>query len=209
MPAEFLHIHPDNPEPRKISKAISIIERGGVIVYPTDTVYGLGCSIFNNKAIERICLIKGIKPSKNNFAFICKDVSEISEYVRSIDRPLFKILKKSLPGPFTFIMEANTRTPKLLKLNKKTVGLRIPDHEVTKALVEGLGHPIITTSIKDDDKILEYTTDPEIIYENLKNQVDLVISSGFSGNIPSTIVDCSGDEMEVVRLGLGAESLLY
>jgi tRNA threonylcarbamoyl adenosine modification protein (Sua5/YciO/YrdC/YwlC family) len=203
MTAELLSIHPLNPEPRKINRAVEILQKGGVIVYPTDTIYGIGCDLMNKRAVERLCQIENIKPQKMNLSFICNDLSHISEYVKRLDTPAFKILKKLLPGPFTFIFESNTNVPKILGVNKKTVGIRIPDHRIPLEIVKLLGNPLITSSIKDDDQIKEYTTDPEEIYEDFKYKVDLVISGGQGGNVPSTIVDFTGSEPLVMRQGLG------
>jgi tRNA threonylcarbamoyl adenosine modification protein (Sua5/YciO/YrdC/YwlC family) len=203
MTAELLSIHPINPEPRKINRAVEILQKGGVIVYPTDTIYGIGCDLMNKRAVERLCQIENIKPQKMNLSFICNDLSHISEYVKRLDTPAFKILKKLLPGPFTFIFESNTNVPKILGVNKKTVGIRIPDHRIPLEIVKLLGNPLITSSIKDDDQIKEYTTDPEEIYEDFKHKVDLVISGGQGGNVPSTIVDFTGAEPVVIRQGLG------
>jgi tRNA threonylcarbamoyl adenosine modification protein (Sua5/YciO/YrdC/YwlC family) len=203
MAAELLKIHPDNPESRKIERVVTKLRDGGIVIYPTDTIYGIGCDLFNRKAVEKLCQILAIKPQKLNLSFICSDMSQISEYVKRIDTPVFKILKKNLPGPYTFILESSSKVPKVLDVNKKTVGIRIPDHAIPQAIVQQLGNPIITSSIKDEDKIKEYTTDPEEIYEDLKNIVDLVIDGGIGGNIPSTIVDCTSDQLQIIRQGLG------
>jgi tRNA threonylcarbamoyl adenosine modification protein (Sua5/YciO/YrdC/YwlC family) len=203
MAAELLKIHPQNPEQRKINHVIDILKKGGIVVYPTDTIYGVGCDLMNRKAIERLCRLLDIRPHKLNLSFICRDLSEISVYVRRMDTPVFKILKKALPGPFTFILESSSKVPRILDVNKKTVGIRIPDHAVTQMLVQGLGNPLITSSIKDEDVIREYTTDPEDIYEDLKSVVDVVINSGAGGNVPSTVVDCTGSQIEITRQGLG------
>jgi tRNA threonylcarbamoyl adenosine modification protein (Sua5/YciO/YrdC/YwlC family) len=208
MPAEFLRIHPENPEKRKIDHVVDCLRNGGVVIYPTDTIYGIGCDIFNKKAIEQVCRIKGIKPKNLNLSFICSDLSNISEYVRRIDTPVFKLLKRTLPGPYTYILESSSKVPKILDANKKTVGIRVPNHAIPRMIVESLGNPIITTSIKDDDEIIEYTTDPELIYEELKNVVDIVIDAGYGGNIPSTIIDLTGSEPEIIRQGLGDTSML-
>ncbi|HEX8059516.1 MAG TPA: L-threonylcarbamoyladenylate synthase [Cyclobacteriaceae bacterium] len=197
MAAELLKIHPLNPEPRKILRVVDLLRKGGLIVYPTDTIYGLGCNLLNRKAIERLCLVKQIKPQKLNLSFICGDISQAANYVRRIETPVYKIMRRTLPGPFTFILEANSN------MDKKTVGIRIPDHAVPLAIVKELGNPVITSSIKDDDEIKTYTTDPEEIYEHLKHKVDLVIDSGIGGNIPSTIVDFTSDEPVIIRHGLG------
>lgn len=203
MPAELLKIHPVNPEQRKIRYVTDVLRRGGLIVYPTDTIYGLGCDLLNKRAIERLCYVLGIKPQKLDLSFVCRDLSQISEYARRIDTPVFKILKKNLPGPFTFLLESSSKVPKILDVNKKTVGIRIPQHQVPQLIVEMLGNPMITASIKNEDVIREYTTDPVEMYEDLKHQVDLVIDSGAGGNVPSTVVDCSGATLEIIRQGLG------
>ena len=203
MAAEFLSIHPLNPESRKINRVVEVLQKGGVIIYPTDTIYGIGCDLTNKRAVERLCAIEEIKPQKMNLSFICNDLSHISEFVKRLDTPAFKILKKLLPGPFTFIFESNANVPKILGVNKKTVGIRIPNHPIPLEIVKLLGNPVITSSIKDDDKIKEYTTDPEEIYEDFKNKVDLIINGGQGGNIPSTIIDFTDGEPFVQRQGLG------
>jgi tRNA threonylcarbamoyl adenosine modification protein (Sua5/YciO/YrdC/YwlC family) len=203
MAAELLKIHPANPENRKIERVVTKLKDGGIVIYPTDTIYGIGCDLFNKKAVEKLCQILAIKPQKLNLSFICSDISQISEYVKRIDTPVFKILKRYLPGPYTFILESSSKVPKVLDVNKKTVGIRIPDHRIPQMIVEALGNPMITSSIKDEDKIKEYTTDPEEIYEDLKNIVDLVIDGGIGGNVPSTIVDCTNDQLQITRQGLG------
>ena len=204
MTAELVRIHPLNPEGRKIQRTIEILKRGGIIIYPTDTIYGIGCDLMNRKAIERLCHVMDIKPHKLDLSFICNDLSHISEYVKRIDTPVFKILKKALPGPYTFILESSSKVPRILNVNKKTVGIRIPDHAIPRSIVEQLGNPLITSSIKDDDIIKEYTTDPEEIYEDFKHSVDLVIDGGPGNNIPSSVIDCTGDQIVVVREGLGS-----
>ncbi len=203
MPAELLKIHPQNPEGRKIARAVEILRQGGIIVYPTDTIYGIGCDLTNRKAVERLCKILDIKPQKLDLSFICNDLSHISEFVKNLETANFKILKKNLPGGFTFLLEASNKVPKILDVNKKTVGIRIPDHNIPRLIVAELGNPLITSSIKDDDKIKEYTTDPEEIYEDFKNQVDLVIDGGAGGNVPSTFVDLTQAEPFIIRQGLG------
>lgn len=203
MPAELFKIHPLNPEPRKIGSVINVLNRGGIIIYPTDTVYGIGCSLLNRRAIEKLCRILDIKPQKLDLSFICSSISQISEYVHRMDTPVFKLLKKSLPGPFTFIMEASSKVPRVLDINKKTVGIRMPDHAIPLSIVSQLGNPLITSSIKDDDHIKEYTTDPEEIYEDFKHTVDVVIDGGPGGNVPSTVVDVTADEVRILRQGLG------
>lgn len=203
MAAELLKIHPLNPEGRKIDRVVNVLRNGGIIVYPTDTVYGIGCDLMNRKAVERLCKILDIKPQRLDLSFICHDISQISEYVKRMDTPVFKLLKKCLPGPFTFLFESSSKVPKILDVNKRTVGVRIPDHRITEAIVEQLGNPVITSSIKDDDLIKEYTTDPEEIYDDFKHIVDLVIDGGPGGNVPSTVVDCIADDFKILRQGLG------
>jgi tRNA threonylcarbamoyl adenosine modification protein (Sua5/YciO/YrdC/YwlC family) len=201
--AEFIKIHPINPELRKINRVVEVLRNGGIVIYPTDTIYGIGCDLLNRKAIERLCHIMDIKPNKLDLSFICNDLSHISEFVKRVDTPVFKVLKNLLPGPYTFIMESSTKVPKILDVNKKAVGIRIPDHNIPRTIVAELGNPLITSSIKDDDHIKEYTTDPEEIYSDFKNQVDIVIDGGAGGNIPSTVIDCTGSELIMVRQGLG------
>ncbi len=203
MAAELLRIHPVNPEHRKIARVVELLREGGLIVYPTDTIYGIGCNLMHRKAIERLCFVKQIKPQKLNLSFICHDISEVAAYVRRIDTPAYKIMKRTLPGPFTYILESGSSVPKVLDVNKKTVGIRIPNHPIPLAIVKELGNPIVTSSIRNDDEIKTYTTDPEEIYEDLKHQVDLVIDGGVGGNIPSTIVDFTSGEPVVTREGLG------
>lgn len=203
MPAELLKIHPQNPEHRKVMRVVDVLRNGGVIVYPTDTIYGIGCSLTHRKAIERLCRIINIKPQRLDLSFICNDISEVSTYVKRMDTPVFKILKRTLPGPFTFIMEASAAVPKILDINKRTVGIRIPGHRVPHAIVQELHNPLISSSLKQDDDIKEFITDPEEIYERTKHLVDVVIDSGPGGIVPSTIVDLTGDEPVVVREGLG------
>ncbi len=203
MTAEFIKLYPENPEQKKIDRIVEVLRQGGVIIYPTDTVYGIGCDIFNQKAVERICRIKGVKPQKHNLSFICYDLSHISEYVRNLDTPTFKLMKKALPGPYTFILNSNNNVPKILNAKKKTVGIRVPDHNIPRTIVKELGNPIITTSIRDEDEVIEYSTDPELIYEKFSNLVDIVIDGGFGNNVASTVVDCTGSMPEVVRQGMG------
>jgi tRNA threonylcarbamoyl adenosine modification protein (Sua5/YciO/YrdC/YwlC family) len=203
MPATLLRIHPENPEGRKIKQAIEIIKDGGVIIYPTDTIYGLGCDITNNKAVERICRIKGVKPNKANFSFICPDLSNIAFYTKPFSSNIYKLMRKNLPGPFTFILKASNQVPKMLKNNRKQVGIRVPNSPIVTHLLEQLDDPIMSTSISMPDDITPYPTDPEEIYEQYKHQVDLIIDGGFGGNKPSTIVDCTGNTPELIREGLG------
>lgn len=198
----LIRIYEENPNQREVDKVVQFLRDGGLIVYPTDTIYGLGCDIFNVKAVEKICRYKKIDPRKANLSFICYDLSNISEYAK-VDNQTFKLMKKNLPGAFTFILNGNSNLPKLFR-NKKTVGIRVPDNNVIRELVKGLGNPILSTSVKDDDDdILEYFTDPELIHERLSNIADVVIDSGFGELEPSTIVDCTGDEPVIVRQGKG------
>jgi len=203
MSAELIKIYPENPDARKIRQVVDVLRSGGIIIYPTDTIYGMGCDITNQKAIERVCLIKGVKPQKQNFSFICYDLSNISDFTRTVSTPVFKMMKKALPGPFTFILNANNNVPKLLNNKKKSVGIRVPNHAIPRTLVRELGQPILTTSIRDEDDLLEYSTDPGLIYEKYRELVDVVIDGGYGNNIASTIVDCTGEEIEIVRQGLG------
>lgn len=202
MAAELIRIHPDNPEEKKIRQVAECLRGGGLVIYPTDTIYGLGCDIHNVKAVEKVARIKGIRPDKNDFSFICYDLSHIADYAK-VGNAGFKLMKKVLPGPFTFILSASNKVPKLLNTNKKTVGIRVPDNNIPRQIVRELGNPIITTSIRDDDEVIEYSTDPELIYEKFKNLVDIVIDGGYGGNVPSTIVDATDDTFEVIREGLG------
>ncbi|GGH43744.1 translation factor Sua5 [Mangrovimonas yunxiaonensis] len=201
--AELIKIYEENPNPREIKKVVEVLKRGGLIIYPTDTVYGLGCDITNKEALERIAKIKGVKLEKANFSFICKDLSNLSDYVKQIDTSVFKILKRALPGPYTFILPGAKTLPNVFK-KKKTVGIRVPDNKIVLELVDTLGHPIISTSIHDEDEILEYTTDPELIYEKWDKLVDVVIDGGYGDNVASTVIDLSGDEPVVVREGKGS-----
>lgn len=198
----LIELHPDNPQPRNIQKVVDCLRSGGVIIYPTDTIYGIGCDIYNQQAIERICRIKGIQPKDAHFSFICRDLSHLSDYARNIGNPTFRILKKYLPGPYTFILEATKEVPKLLKTKKDTVGLRVPDHTICQRIIQELGHPIMSASLPMDGHVAYYT-DPEIIDELFGKQVDLVIDSGIGNMVPSTVVDCTGDEAVLVREGAG------
>jgi tRNA threonylcarbamoyl adenosine modification protein (Sua5/YciO/YrdC/YwlC family) len=199
----LIRIYPENPNPKAIDQIVQVLRRGGLIIYPTDTVYGLGCDITNHKAIEAIARIRHIKPEKANFSFICHDLSNLADYTKSIDNTVFRVLKKALPGPFTFILNASGKVPKLLSSNKKTVGIRIPDNNIAREIVKQLGNPILSTSIRDEDDILEYSTDPELIHEKYQDLVDVVIDGGYGGNVASTVVDVTSGEFEVIREGKG------
>jgi tRNA threonylcarbamoyl adenosine modification protein (Sua5/YciO/YrdC/YwlC family) len=197
----LLHLHPQNPQPRNIKTIIETLKKGGVIIYPTDTIYGLGCDIFEHKAIERICAIKQVNPLKAQLSFICYDLSDLSKYTKSISTPLYRLLKHYLPGPYTFILPASKEVPKILKSKKDTIGIRVPDNTIARTIVKELGHPIISTTLPGD--MVEDYTDPEIMYTNFSKQVDVVVDAGIGGMIPSTIIDCTGEEPVLVRKGLG------
>jgi tRNA threonylcarbamoyl adenosine modification protein (Sua5/YciO/YrdC/YwlC family) len=199
----LLRIHPENPSARQIKTVVDCLNDGGVIIFPTDTVYGLGCDIYQTRAIERIARIKGIKKEKANFSFICHDLSHLADYTRPLNNSVYKLMKATLPGPFTFILNANSNVPKIFQSKKKTVGIRVPDNKIPIEIVKELGHPILTTSVYDQDEILEYTTDPELIHEKFRDLVDLVIDGGYGDNQPSTILDCTGEEVYIIREGKG------
>lgn len=199
----YIKIYPENPSPRSIKTVLDCLNSGGLVIFPTDTIYALGCSIQHTKAVDRIAQIKGIKREKANFSFIFDDLSMLSEFTRPISNDIYKLMRRNLPGPFTFILEANGNIPKLFQSKKKTIGIRIPNEPIIQRIVQELSHPIMTTSIHDDDKFIEYTTDPEIIYEKFKDKVDIVIDGGSGGNQPSTIVDCTNNEIVIVRQGKG------
>lgn len=205
--ADFIKIYPENPNEKEIDKVVSVLKKGGLIIYPTDTVYGLGCDITNTKALEKIARIKGVKLEKSNFSFVCKDLSNLSDYVKQIDNPTFKLLKRALPGAYTFILQGNNKLPKVFK-KKKTVGIRVPDCTIAREIVNKLGNPIVSTSIYDEDEVIEYTTDPELIFEKWQSKVDLVIDGGYGDNTASTIIDLSTDEIHVIREGKGSLDIL-
>ena len=204
----LVKIYPENPNLREIKKIAQIIDDGGLVIYPTDTIYGMGCDIFKPKSVERITQILGDTKKNSAMTFICHDLSNLSDYTKPLDNSVFKTMKRVLPGPFTFILEANNSVPKLLQSHKKTIGIRIPDNNIIREIVRQLGHPILYTSVKDDDEVIEYTTDPELIYERYGDLVDIVIDGGYGDNTPSTVVDCTSGEIEVVREGKGDISLL-
>ncbi|GET21320.1 L-threonylcarbamoyladenylate synthase [Prolixibacter denitrificans] len=199
----LIRIYDENPNQRDILKVVEVLRNGGVIVYPTDTIYGIGCDITQPKAVERVARLKNLKPEKADFSFICHDLSHISDFSKPISNPVFKMMKKNLPGPFTFIIQANSQVPKMFKNRKKSVGVRVPDNNIIREIVRELGNPVMSTSVRDEDEILEYTTDPELIEEKFGDLVDLVIDGGYGDNIPSTVVDCTGDVPEIVRQGKG------
>jgi len=198
----LIHVHPVDPQPRQIKSIVECLQNGGVIIYPTDTIYGLGCDIYQHKAIERIARIKQIDPAKANFSFVCHDLSNLSAYTRSIDTPLYRILKTCLPGPYTFILPSSKEVPKILKSKKNTVGIRVPDNKIARTIVEELGHPIISTTLPGE--MVEEYTDPEIIEDKFGKIVDIVLDGGIGGLIPSTVIDCTTDNPVVIRMGLGA-----
>jgi len=201
----LLHIHPKNPQPRQIKTVVETLEKGGIIIYPTDTIYGIGCDIMNHKAVEKICRIKQMDPQKAQLSFICSDLSDLSKYARQLSTPVYRILKQYLPGPYTFILPASKEVPKILKSKKDTIGLRVPDHPIAQAIVAALGRPILSASLPEE--MVEYYTDPAYIYDEYKNRVDIIIDGGIGGIIPSTIVDFTHDEAEVIRKGLGEFSI--
>ncbi|WP_370173386.1 L-threonylcarbamoyladenylate synthase [Leeuwenhoekiella palythoae] len=200
--AEFVKLYDENPSEREIKRIVEVLKNDGVIIYPTDTVYGLGCDITSNRALERVAQLRGVKLAKANFSFICEDLSNLSDYVRQIDTPTFKLLKRALPGPYTFILPGNNNLPTVFK-KKKTVGIRVPDNNIARAIVKHLGNPIISTSIYDEDDVIEYTTDPELILEKWDKLVDVVVDGGYGGNIPSTVIDLTSGEAVLIREGKG------
>ena len=205
--AQFIKLNNENPNEKEIAKIVEVLRNGGLIIYPTDTVYGLGCDITNTKALEKIARIKGVKLEKANFSFVCSDLKNLSDYVKQIDSSTFKLLKRALPGAYTFIMQGNNNLPKDFK-KKKTVGIRVPDNLIARTIVERLGNPIVSTSIYDEDDVIEYTTDPELIFEKWQNLVDIVIDGGYGDNTASTVIDLSGDEPVVIREGKGDISII-
>ncbi len=204
--SELIRVYEENPNPKEISKIVTILKNGGVVIYPSDTVYALGCDITNNKALERVAKIKGVKLAKANFSFVCKDLSNLSDYVRQIDTATFKLLKRALPGPYTFILPGNNNLPTVFK-KKKEVGIRVPDNSITQEIVSQLGNPIISTSIYDEDEVIEYMTDPELIFEKWGNRVDAIVDGGYGGNVASTVIDLTSGEPLLIREGKGSVEL--
>jgi len=200
-------IYPDNPQQKEIDRVIKILQAGGVIIYPTDSVYAIGCDVTQTKAAERIARIKGTTLDKAQFSIIFQDISQLTEYTKPLNNDTFKLMKRILPGPYTFILNAGNKTPKLLIQKKKTIGIRIPENKIVLEIVKQLGNPLLTTSVKDDDEIIEYTTDPELIHERYERLVEIVIDGGYGNNVASTIIDCTGDEPLIIREGLGVEDL--
>ncbi|MFT7898396.1 L-threonylcarbamoyladenylate synthase [Tenacibaculum ascidiaceicola] len=205
--AQFIKLYNDNPNPKEIEKIVKVLQNGGLIIYPTDTVYGLGCDITNTKALEKVARIKKVKPEKANFSFVCNDLSHLSDYVKQINTTTYKILKRALPGPYTFVLPGSNSLPKAYK-KRKTVGIRVPDNNIARAIVAALGNPIVSTSIHDEDEVLEYTTDPELIFEKWQNIVDVVVDGGYGDNHASTVIDLTTDEPEVIREGKGSLDIL-
>lgn len=199
----LIKIHAEDPSPRKIQQIIDCLNNDGTIIFPTDTVYSLGCSIYKTKAVDRVCQIKGIRLEKANFSFIFYDLSTLAEFTLPFDNSTYKLMRKTLPGPFTYILKANNKIPKIFKSKKNTIGIRVPDNVIIRTIVKELNSPLMATSIHDSDKIIDYTTDPEIIHDKYKNIVDFVIDGGLSGNVPSTVIDCTGVEHEIIREGKG------
>lgn len=199
----LLRIHPENPNPHEIEKVIRFLKQGSIIIYPTDTVYAIGCDIYNQKAIERICLIKGVKLKNANFSFICFDLSQLSDFTKNVSTPVYKIMRKSLPGGFTFILKSNSNVPKLFKSKKKTVGIRIPNNNIARKIVKELGNPLLSTSVHKLEGMDSYPTDPELIHQKYKNLIDVMIDGGYGGNVASTVIDCTGPELEIIRAGKG------
>ncbi|MDG1477021.1 MAG: L-threonylcarbamoyladenylate synthase [Vicingaceae bacterium] len=204
----LLEVHPENPEKRKIDQIISILKKGGVIIYPTDTVYSMACDLNNRKAVERMAQIKGIKVEKANFSLICSDLSHISDYTVQFGNNIYKLMKRALPGPYTFILNANNSVPKLFKSKKKTIGIRVPNNIIAQTIVEELGNPLISTSVRDDDEILDYITDPELIHDKYEKLIDVIIDGGYGNNEASTIIDCTNNEPEIIREGIGSLDIL-
>ncbi|RFN60175.1 L-threonylcarbamoyladenylate synthase [Marixanthomonas ophiurae] len=201
--AEFIKLYEENPNPKDVKRIVKIIRDGGLVIYPSDTVYALGCDITDNRALERVAQLKGVKLEKANFSFVCEDLSNLSDYVRQINTSTFKILKRALPGPYTFILPGNNNLPTVFK-KKKEVGIRVPNNNITRAIVRELGNPIVSTSIKDEDEVIEYTTDPELIFEKWEKLVDVVVDGGYGDNVPSTVIDLTGDEPVLIREGKGS-----
>lgn len=199
----LLKIHPETPGHRQVQKAVEILQDNGVIVFPTDTVYGLGCDVYNHKAVERVARIKGVHLEKANFSFICHSLSQLTDYAKPVNNATFKLMKQHLPGPYTFILNASSNVPRIFRNRKKTIGIRIPDNNIILEIVRTLGNAILTTSIHDEDEVLDYTTDPELIYDHYRHLVDAVIHGGYGNNIPSTVIDCTGAVPLLVREGIG------
>ncbi len=205
----LIRLNYDQPQEKSVQQIVDCLKNDGIIIYPTDTVYSLGCNMMSQKAVEKLCKLKNIKPEKANFSFVCSDLSHLANYAKPISNAVFRVMKKALPGPYTFILEANQNVPKLLKQNKKTLGIRVPNNTICKALIEALGNPIISTSLHNpNDEILDYFSDPEQIYQQYENKVDMVVDGGFGSIYASTVIDCSEGEFVVIREGLGSLDIL-
>ncbi len=205
----LLKIYPENPDPRKMKQVLDCLRKGGIIIYPTDTIYSIGCDLNNHKAFEKVAKLKGVKPEKAQFSIICHDLSMLARYSKNVSTPIYKLMKRALPGAFTFILNASSEVPKLFKTNKKTVGIRIPDLNIPRLIAQELDSPLIATSVHDDDDVIEYTTDPELIHEKYADLVDIVIDAGYGNNLASTVVDCTEGHPEIIREGAGDTSIVY
>ncbi|MFT6844162.1 MAG: tRNA threonylcarbamoyl adenosine modification protein (Sua5/YciO/YrdC/YwlC family) [Flavobacteriales bacterium] len=205
----LIKLYPENPDPRKIEQIVNCLQRGGVIIYPTDTIYSIGCDLNHHKAFERVAKLKGIKPEKAQFSIICNDLSMLAFYSKNVNTPVYKLMKRALPGPYTFILNASSEVPKLFKTNKKTVGIRVPDLSIPRLLAKELTRGLIATSVHDDDEVIEYTTDPELIHEKYGDLVDIVIDGGYGHNLASTIIDCTEEEPTILREGAGDINILH
>lgn len=204
----LLEIHPENPDQRKIDQVIAAIKNGGVVIIPTDTIYALACDIYSHKAIDKVCRIKNVKLEKSNFSFLCSDLANISKYTRAFDRRIYKMLNRALPGPYTFILEAGSEVPSIFRAKKKTIGIRIPDNKAVQMIIQGVGNPLMSTSLHDLDDIVAYPTDPNVIFEMYEHSVDIIVDAGYGGNTGSTVVDCTGNEPEIIRQGIGSTDVL-
>ncbi|WP_306642737.1 L-threonylcarbamoyladenylate synthase [Sanyastnella coralliicola] len=205
----LVQIHPENPDPRKVRQVVECLLDGGVIIYPTDSVYAIGCDLSRVRSVERVAKIKGVSMKESNFSLVCRDLSHLSEYTKPVENNIYKLMKRALPGPYTFILNANTNVPKIFKTKRKEIGIRVPDNEIALALVSALGNPLVATSVHDDDEIIEYTTDPELIHERYEKTVDMVVAGGMGNIEASTVFNCTSGQPELVRLGIGAiEGLL-
>ncbi len=200
----LIKLYPENPNARHVQQIVEALQAGGIIIYPTDTVYAMGCDIYQHRAVERVAQIKGLRADKARFSLICSDLSNISDFSRPFSTTVYKAMKKALPGPYTFILNANNQVPKLFQSKKKTVGIRVPDNNIIREIVRQLGNPVVSTSIYEDEEALEYATDPELIHEQYGDQIDFVIDGGYGGQEPSTVIDCTGQEMELIRQGKGS-----
>ena len=205
----FVEIHPENPDQRVIDKVVAFIKNGGVVIIPTDTIYALACDIYSQKAIDKVCRIKNVKLEKSNFSFLCHDLANISKYTRAFNRNIYKLLNRALPGPYTFILQAGSEVPSIFRAKKKTIGIRIPDHKAVQMIIEGVGNPLMSTSLHDQDDIVAYPTDPNVIFELYEHLVDIILDGGYGGNTGSTVIDCTGAAPVIIRLGQGNPDVLF